>query len=385
MAQLSAIAPSPRPVTTKPAPNYIPGLDGLRALAIIAVLFAHGFEQFGDLSKFPPAQRLLYILSGHLGTAGVKLFFAISGYLICSRLAEELSHFQAKSVLKAFYIRRFFRIIPPLVPYLLVLSVGAWLGSLPVKSGEILAASFFSANYYNPKSWYTAHFWSLAVEEHFYILWAPLLGLCGAAISKVIAIGVIVLTVVLRPLAIMGLSGAALSRVLEQTHLQLDSFMFPCLLVLLLRSVKWRLRITAMVSHVFLAILALVLGSLVLSQRISHLRIDTHVIQTICFTLLAICPTLKPDLGITRLLENPCLTWIGRRSYGIYIWQQLFLVPASSLLGSKVVWFFIHSGMAVLVAGASYKFLETPLVRKGRALAASVRRQESHSSSISAQ
>ena len=124
--------------------SYLVGLDGLRTVAIVSVLIAHEFEHVDLLNPAASnAERVFNLFMGSLGTFGVKLFFAISGYLICTRLCMEMSKRSGKQVLRGFYIRRAFRILPPLIPFLLVLAAGGFFGLLPVNWREIAAALLF--------------------------------------------------------------------------------------------------------------------------------------------------------------------------------------------------------------------------------------------------
>ena len=157
--------------------GYIFTLDGWRALAIIAVLADHivGYEFHGH--------RWLFALT-RIGANGVSLFFAISGFLICSRLLEEQSAFGRIS-LKGFYIRRACRILPAALAYLMFITLLAFLGYIALDRREFWATLFFWRNYL-PKGWihrgwggYTVHYWSLAVEEHFYLIWPILLVATG--------------------------------------------------------------------------------------------------------------------------------------------------------------------------------------------------------------
>src|SRR5271168_4566722 len=124
------------------------------------------------------------------GALGVDLFFAISGFLITSRLIEE-RRIDGTISLKAFYVRRFFRIIPPAFAYLACAAVlGLALGWIPMNFGQLAASACFYRNYYSmgvEHSWYTGHFWSLAVEEHFYLLWPALLVWAGVKRGRILA------------------------------------------------------------------------------------------------------------------------------------------------------------------------------------------------------
>jgi len=151
---------------SKPRPtgaSYIPTLDGWRAVAILAVLVCHGLDQ----RQHPFAEPL--------GSAGVLLFFSISGFLITRRMLDEESQTGAVS-LRKFYLRRAFRILPPALFYLAAITFLGLMGVFPFSAEPILKALFFVRNYAYfdfamPATWYSAHFWSLSVEEHFYLIW----------------------------------------------------------------------------------------------------------------------------------------------------------------------------------------------------------------------
>src|SRR5471030_1514150 len=104
--------------------GYLPTLDGWRALAILGVMLQHMTLSFFYPHDPYPNERALHI-SRLLGDKGVEIFFAISGFLICSRLLQEHRR-QGQVSLRAFYIRRFFRILPPYIFYLVAL---AWIAS----------------------------------------------------------------------------------------------------------------------------------------------------------------------------------------------------------------------------------------------------------------
>src|ERR1700704_6096543 len=92
--------------------NHIPTLDGWRGIAISCVLLCHGLHFYGSDASLPPLLRAINYLVARLGTFGVALFFAISGYLICTLLLVEREKTGDIS-LRSFYIRRVFRILPP--------------------------------------------------------------------------------------------------------------------------------------------------------------------------------------------------------------------------------------------------------------------------------
>ena len=106
----------------------------------------------------------------------------LSGFLITRRLMEE---WRAAGRIdgESFYARRAFRILPPMLVYLAVVSLlGLGLHWIPMDLGQLAASLFFYRNYLTApvtQAWYTGHFWSLAVEEHFYLIWPVLLWMAG--------------------------------------------------------------------------------------------------------------------------------------------------------------------------------------------------------------
>jgi peptidoglycan/LPS O-acetylase OafA/YrhL len=154
--------------------TYLPTLDGWRAISIGLVLMSHS-----PVSCTVPVLGALLRSLSDFGGVGVELFFGISGVLICSRLLEEESRCGRINV-KGFYVRRFFRILPAALLYLLVIAILAAFHIIPLPAMDWFAALLFFRNYlmlfeylhHNPLAmhWYTGHFWSLSMEEHFYLV-----------------------------------------------------------------------------------------------------------------------------------------------------------------------------------------------------------------------
>jgi peptidoglycan/LPS O-acetylase OafA/YrhL len=152
--------------------GYIPSLDGWRAIAVCGVLFAHSLTW----SFRGHSLRLLQ----ETGGLGVVLFFAISGFLITTRIVQEellCGHFD----LKGFYIRRFFRIQPAALLYLSGIALLTIVGAIYCDWHFWIAAMMMYQNFafrgipVDPPSFFVGHFWTLAVEEHFYIFLSLLL------------------------------------------------------------------------------------------------------------------------------------------------------------------------------------------------------------------
>lgn len=149
--------------------GYIAALDGWRGIAISLVLVYHSLLH-ANLSGYPKLTRLAGLLD-HLGPFGVLIFFMISGYLITGRLIADHKK-TGRLSLRQFYYKRVFRILPLAYLYLLVIGLAGAFHLISLKKGD-WASVVFLTNYFTDRSWYTGHFWSLSIEEHFYLLWPP--------------------------------------------------------------------------------------------------------------------------------------------------------------------------------------------------------------------
>lgn len=378
-----AVGPSKAPVVASPpvavetpdpaiqkreGRDRIAGLDGLRAIAILAVVVAHSVED--PLIGGAQDARWSAILY-KLGPFGVRLFFAISGYLITSLFVKELKAHGPGLALRMFYIRRVFRIIPPLVPYLAVLAVAGWLSLLPantpVRVKDLVAAGLFAGNYL-AGGWVVLHFWSLAVEEHFYLLWPPLMALVGEGASKWCCIVIVCVVAVIRPLTLAHHPAGDAAGLLMQTHLIIDFLVYAALLALLVRNSSVRCWLRAKSRPVVVAgLFALLMLTDLIAPKVKV--VDPRSLEAALFALIVVLPSLRADMLLVRWLEHPVLVWIGRRSYSIYIWQELFLLPLGVTLAQKAELFLPRVIPLLVVAALSYRFLEEPMIRKGRSIA----------------
>lgn len=339
------------------APDRIPTLDGWRAFAIAAVIVSHGFLLPGAATR--PVRAIGYI-AGHLGGTGVALFFAISGFLITTLLLEERKQW-GRILLRAFYVRRAFRILPPAYLYLLVVA-----GAL--HRGELLSAAFFYSNYWPERSSYSQHFWSLSMEEHFYLLWPALLAGLGAW-RALIAAGVLVgATILWRPwsLAHMLLPYPALQR----TDMRLDAFLFAGALAILLQG-PYRTPILRVLTAAwfrvssFLVLIATWIWTVAGSAPATGILIQSALLPCILVSVIH----WPGSLGF-RFLEIPALRWMGRISYGLYLWQQVFFVHGPVVtLPAAIEGFLPRIALTFAVATVSYYLLERPLLNYGRTVA----------------
>lgn len=344
-------------------PNYIPTLDGWRAVAILFVLFEHG--SFFTLRPFAWTS-----LGGH----GVEIFFVISGYLITGKLLEDAS-------LSRFYLRRVFRILPVLFSYMSAVAVvGFGLHRIPLERSEVAASLLFVRNYCNypllyqtGRGWFTAHLWSLSIEEQFYLIWPLVLLKVGRGTPR---------RQLLAALILFGLGCAILALVAvgRTFHLggwhwlpnvKFGGLVIGCVLRIALNQAPVAVKVGRLFSGRSLLVVVLAFVYFV----IFHARV-TLFDPIVCG--LALCATLaSPNASAGRVLELSPLRWIGRLSYSLYIWQQLFTAFALVYRPFEILSAFpINMMVLVAVACASYYGLEKPMMRLGHRLVTTQARAE---------
>ena len=335
--------------------KYIPTLDGWRALAILAVLGYHSPALFG-----------VGVLHNY-GSQGVDLFFAMSGLLICTKLLQEEEAHGAIS-LRGFYTRRVFRILPAAFTYLAVVGVLGLLRVVPMPLGAWLAAATSTTNYYaaavpeHGLDWYTGHFWTLAVEEHFYLLLPGLLVLFPRGRKWMLA-GLIIFFTVWQALWRNGWP--------QRTDLRIDALLVPALLAVLLRSAEVAMWFRRWLYPV-VGVLLVGVVSLAVQKIGGPLEVVKPLLK-VCYPLLILSTVLHPAGWLGRVLESAPLRWIGRLSYSIYLWQQLFFLDARETRGYATVWVqhLPFNLLAVFgMAALSYYLVEKPMIRLGHRWAA---------------
>lgn len=345
--------------------RYLPTLDGWRAVAILGVMIYHGTSALFDAGGTYPNARLFALV--RYGTLGVPVFFGISGFLICTRLLQE-EKITGRISLWRFYLRRSCRILPPYLTYLGVLSLIAAAGIIAVDSSEWLSCLLFYRNYVMPQSggYYTSHFWSLAVEEHFYLLWPGILVLCGSRRARRV---VVVFALIVAAWRAVEFRNQWLTRLLPRagfswrTDIRIDGLLWGCWVALLLIIPKWHERLTRWLSFwPWLAVVGLFISVVLLGPYLTPLW------SALLIPLILVGTVLNPTSLISRILELSALRWIGRLSYSLYIWQQLFLVAKAELRLPALAWTQHPPLSFVLVfacATLSYYLIERPMIDIG--------------------
>ena len=332
--------------------SRIPSLDGLRALSIGMVLFAHLL----GTQNFPLTTALLPLPWGSLG---VRIFFVISGFLITSLLLKELD--QTKRIhLGRFYFRRTLRIFPPY--YLLVVGVAAaaafhWLQLLP---GDLLHAVTYTTNYHRERAWYLGHTWSLSVEEQFYLLWPAAIFLAGRRRGLLLAAATLLFCPMWRAYIFL-FNPSAQWGIGETFGTTADCLAVGCLLA---GGRGWLHRQSWYGSlNQSRWIWLLPLTTLALAVLARHPKATLFLGETLLNIGIALCldwSVRHSTKGFGRFLNSRPMIFIGAMSYSIYLWQQIFL---NRTLSTTVTAFPLNFGLALVAALASYFWVEQPSLR----------------------
>jgi peptidoglycan/LPS O-acetylase OafA/YrhL len=336
--------------------HYLPTLDGWRAISIAAVILCHD-----SVHRLGPFSTQWLYDHGH---NGVDVFFAISGLLICARLMSEEEH---KGSIQAgeFYVRRAFRILPPAIFYLAMLVVLRIAIALPVGYPEIGSALLFVRNYtvsfqhlQTLYPAYTSHFWSLAVEEHFYLLLPGLLIFCPR-LWRVAALFSLAAVVAVH----RGWHDPATQSQFH-TDVRLDALLVPAGLAILLRGSEAQARLIPWLR--FWPVVAILLLGIISLDR--TLRVEPLALAWL-MPFVVLGTMLRPRSLFARFLELAPLRYAGRLSYSLYLWQQLFFVSHYGSVSAHIALLQRWPLCLLMTLGASlfsYYCVERPFLRIGR-------------------
>lgn len=358
------------PVPSSPqhagADFVIPSLDGLRAISVLIVAVAHAGA--GDMVP---------------GGLGVTIFFFLSGYLITTLLLSEHERNGAISITN-FYIRRMFRLLPPLLVTLAVayaLAFGGFLGG-GISLGGFLSQLFYFANYYSiyfdtgssiPSG--TGILWSLAVEEHFYIVYPGLFALLLASRLETRRMAIVFAGMCVAVLAwryhLVGMPGFMPERTYYASDTRIDSILFGCILAVAFNPVRWQAGARGLPSEVppmrfvdwalLAAAVLVVLATVVIRNPIFR--------ETLRYTLqgLALMPIFYLSIRHAHrmpfaLLNLPLIARIGVYSYAIYLIHQVVIraieLNFPALGARKPVLLFATLAISIAFAAAIDRYVD---------------------------
>jgi peptidoglycan/LPS O-acetylase OafA/YrhL len=340
-----------RNVSYPPRLGYNPSLDGLRGIAIIFVMMAHANFQLG-----------IY------GAIGVDMFFVLSGFLITTLLLEENLNRKLIS-LKAFFIRRVFRLFPALCFLLMVIllySLFQYQNIRIIILKDVLWSIFYVKNiswlWETSNSGLLNHMWSLAVEEQFYLFWPFLLiSLIKKNMLQSLNIILPLFSVYIFISHMFGISWIFNSIFHEGIFLGCSLALF-----------RWNNAV--LIKHpssisIFLIMLIIIIGVAPIKYDVNLENVFGLITSIITSFLILISVEYKNHLLIDYLLNNSILVFIGKISYALYIWH----IPV-------FFWFREHSSLdplenfilkwivTLLLSLFSWYVIEKPFLKFGRSL-----------------
>ncbi|MBT0769470.1 acyltransferase [Kineosporia sp. J2-2] len=342
--------------------KHNPALDGLRGIAILAVVLSHALATRG--------------FSG--GWIGVEIFFVLSGYLITSILMNEWDA-RGEVSLRRFYYRRVLRLYPALITLVMVGAVfGSVLGYGESYAGYLLTAIlcvsylmdfslFFFADYFTDFG-QLGHVWSLSVEEHFYLLWpVALLVLLRRRVDPRWATALATLVSVV----LLATTGGRLIGVTPASyfapHTQACAPLIGCLLALQMRRNRTSVLLVRRAAQVgFVGLLGLA-GTFAYASAVPKAEgLVPQVILSVVFSALVIFGVSadRASAGAKALSLRP-LRWIGKISYGWYLYHLPLEIVLQRFLpipdGAAII---ISVPVSLLAAALSYRYIEEPFLRR---------------------
>ena len=311
----------------------IPSLDGLRAISITLVILSH-------LVKW---KHVSGEVLGAYGTIGVFIFFVLSGYLITNILLRE--HQRTSTIsLRNFYVRRAFRIFPAAFVFLAIVVILYW---NQMRWFHVAAAVFYFANMDIHRPWIFGHLWSLSIEEQFYLLWP-------FALRKWFR---------------------------YRTWIVLGAFWFTPVFQTFLYAFKvhngWIASLPVFSSHLAIGSLLAILGPRLpkIPQTVALLMLAALILipwfgantpARTLFSLFVLSPLLNVSTAglVLHVIQAPYralnwrpIAWLGRISYSLYLWQELFCSNAALHAGYLLVL------PSIACACLSYYLVEQPMLR----------------------
>jgi peptidoglycan/LPS O-acetylase OafA/YrhL len=351
--------------------RYMPGIDGLRAIAVMGVILYH--------LNIPLFQG---------GFSGVTVFFVLSGYLITDILIDEWNKNNKINYLQ-FMIRRFRRLAPAVLVMIFIVTLWVMVTNHP--SFEKLRSDFFPSILYLTNWWYIfhevsyfdsfgpasplTHIWSLAIEEQFYLIW-PLLMILGLLFIKrkrfrvlVILVGVVISAWLM---AFLYIPGEDPSRVYYGTDTRAFSLLLGAALAFVWPSQRLSKTLPRHASFVLeiagITGLLLMVSLFVITSQFDPFHYQGGMLLLSIITILVVAALAHPASKLAKWLSVKPLQWIGIRSYGIYLWHYPIIILTTPIVNTDGLNFWritLQIVSTLFISELSYRFVEVP-IRSGK-------------------
>ncbi|HVX00459.1 MAG TPA: acyltransferase [Candidatus Babeliaceae bacterium] len=346
--------------------KYIPSLDGLRGIAVISVILYHCFP---------------FLVVTKIGWIGVDLFFVLSGFLITGILYDTKS---TPKYYVNFILRRVLRIFP--LYYFVLLLIFFVLPFFPslvnwdfvyYRTHQAYFWSYMQNWLYSrdgfPKNHMLIHFWSLAVEEQFYIFWPWIVKLSPAKHLLKVTVILILVSVLFR-LDLGFHFGYSIVYQYMATLSRMDALLIGAAIAILIRNKPiWLEKATVPILFVSFFVVA---GTIVITGKVGFLSLPTiyTFIDLVCGCLLVFCLSSQQVPILTGLVSNRILRWMGKYSYGLYVYHYIIfnilefkMRPFLSVTMGNEFFIGLIIGvftlcLSLIVSYLSFRYLESPFL-----------------------
>jgi peptidoglycan/LPS O-acetylase OafA/YrhL len=378
--RLSSSSP-PAPRRSAPQ-SHIPALDGVRAIAIVAVFAYHTIRT--NHAEGPISKVLVALGAG--GWMGVDMFFVLSGFLITGILLDTRG---AEGYFRTFALRRALRILPLYYVALIALLLGTTLmtGAAGVEGAALrsaqgwywthLANVLVARDGFPGAPLHTGHFWSLAVEEQFYLVWPLVVAACSIAVLRRVCVAMVGIALAVRFALVWHAGTDVVSAAYVLPFARLDPLAIGAWLAIAARqpgalAAAWpRVRVSG-------AIALVVLAAVVVRSR--SLQWGPMPMQTVGYSAVALLAAVLLVLAVRatgrlfRVLTLGPITLVGRRSYALYLIHYPLIALAGhagisgdslgTLVGSQVagllLWMVTLFAISLALAEMTWRTIERP-------------------------
>ena len=335
--------------------KYIKGFDTLRAYSIALVVITH----MGWVDKLS-LDGLALLFSG--GT-GVQIFFTLSGFLITRILINEKERF-GKIDFKIFFIRRFLRLLPPLIIFYIVIAFLMHHEMIQTTRLGLLFSFLYLYNFVPNVSYYTvelAHTWSLAVEEQFYLMWPFVINRFKKIVSVNVIIPIMIGLCILAHYLLPGFDFAKDFKTSRWFVPAVAPIMIGSFFALMndMKQETWMKWFDKNKSILFVSAVLFIFP---LYSPNVLLKLY-YVVQPIGVSLFLVWILHNQRSSLTSVLDNKYTSYVGKISYGIYVYQGFFLTTGP-LGGSLAIQTYPYNiVLTFLAAIVSFELVEKPILR----------------------
>jgi peptidoglycan/LPS O-acetylase OafA/YrhL len=350
-------SPDPRPL--EPRKHFLATFDGWRAIGALMVVLAHSFGFEGYWSE-----RLRKCINDFdFGGFGVNVFFALSGFLITYLMLVEKDS-TGVFRLSNFWIRRICRIVPLTWFYIVVVGLLTIAGLEEMRLNDLPPAFLFYYNYFfvlsNGVEWPLRHYWTLGVEMQFYFFWSVAVWITGCRNVVLLSLACALLIGVWR--WYMGHLGYEIDEL--RTDFKADSLFMGAFFGSLYFSAKGKSLLTKCLRP--WSVLVILWGLIFIVGYRPH---GDLVVEPILFGALITGTLLNASHRAFHWLEWAPLTFVGRISFSVYVWQQLF--TGFGLFHARTMPAILPTLCGLFVVSwLSYRYIEVPAMRLGARLIA---------------